>query len=128
MDDGLFAGAVAGDRILTGTGDEALVSDAAHASRRCESWEATVLGPLFGQGCQVVHDQAAQRELAMLSALALDPAHLHRLHGARRTLRFRPGHPILDIDGQDLTLTVELPCDAHVQVLLDELIKPETMA
>jgi tRNA(Glu) U13 pseudouridine synthase TruD len=101
------------------------VTDPEHAGKRCESWEASIMGPLFGKGCSAASDEALQREDAMLADIPCERSSLGRLFGARRALRVRPGRPILDIDGQDLTLVFELPCDAYVQVVLDELIKPE---
>jgi len=129
IDDGLLATVVAGDRLLGGKGQEEVLSDVIteveHAQRRLDSWEANVLGPLPGDQLSPVAAVAAEREQALFTALGLDATALARLRGARRPMRFQPTRCMLDIQGQDLDLQVDLPTTAHVQVIIDELGKPE---
>ena len=122
--DGCFDRAVEGDVIATRSGETTVVTDADHASRRCASWEAVVQGPLFGEGCTPAAAEALAREASILADLGLTADAIARLRGGRRALRFQPLKTTLEIEGQDLNLQADLPCEAHLQVLIDELCKP----
>lgn len=121
MADGLLGHTVDGDLIRTRQGLEELVADPTHADKRVEAWEATVLGPLFGAGMRAVAGEAAVREATVLSEAEIGST--AKLQGDRRALRFQPQKSLLDLDGTDLVLSCELPVDASVHGLVDEIIK-----
>jgi tRNA pseudouridine13 synthase len=126
--DGLLAACIDGDLIQSRDGRIIVVTDVPAAQRRLDSWEAVQLGPCYGEGMAPATGAALAREQAVLEALGIAAKHLKRLRGERRGIRFQPTGVVLDPTGDDLTLTCELPCDAHVAVLLDELVKPELQA
>jgi tRNA pseudouridine13 synthase len=125
IEDGLLADVVVGDRIRGASGQEEIVVDVERARKRVESWEASVLGPLFGADMSPVADVAAEREQALCEEVDLHPAGAARLRGGRRLMRYQPGHASVEIHGDDLVLQAELPCDAQIHVLLDEIFKPD---
>jgi tRNA(Glu) U13 pseudouridine synthase TruD len=125
--DGLLAACLDGDLIQSRDGRIIVVTDTAAGQRRLDSWEAVQLGPCYGDGLLPAADLAAAREEALLAAQGVGPALLKRLRGERRALRCQPTGVALDPSGDDLSLTCELPCDAHIAVLLDELVKPEAI-
>jgi tRNA(Glu) U13 pseudouridine synthase TruD len=84
-----------------------------------------VLGPLFGAGMIPATGEAGERELATLLDAGLSLAQVQQLHGARRALRVQPAKAMVDLDGQDLVVQCELPEEAAITTLLDELIKPQ---
>jgi len=122
--DGLLATCLPGERLRGNNGDEEIVADAAAGQGRLDSWEAVQLGPWFGVGMAEVAGEALVRETAALAAAGLEPRHLGRLRGARRALRIQPAKSRADIAGGDLVIHAELPVDAYLAVLLEELIKP----
>lgn len=122
--DGLMDRCIAGDRIHTRAGDEVLVTDVAAAQRRLDSFEAVVMGPLFGEDMTPVEGEARAREEAVLAAAGLDAAHCASLPGGRRSARVQPGKVLLDIEGADLLLICELPVEAAIDGILAELLKP----
>ena len=107
------------------TGAEEVVSAVEHAQKRVTTWEAVVLGPLFGTGMSPVTGEAAERESATLLDAGLSPAQVQQLHGGRRALRVQPAKALIDFDGDDLVVNCELPEEAAITSLLDELIKPQ---
>jgi tRNA pseudouridine13 synthase len=124
IDDGLLDKCLDGDVLQGNDGRQALCSDQPQGQRRMQAWEAVPLGPLFGDGMSAAAGEARQREDATLAAAGLDASAVRRLHGGRRILRVQP-RGILDPLGDDLDLSAELPPDCYLDVLLDELIKPE---
>ncbi len=122
--DGLLARCIPGDRIHARNGDEVLVTDTVVAQRRLDSFEVVVQGPLFGEEMPSVADAALERERSVLAAAGLADATWNGLVGGRRSARIQPGRTLLDIDGQDLLLTCELPVEAAIDGVLDEIIKP----
>ncbi|MBA3684720.1 MAG: tRNA pseudouridine(13) synthase TruD [Planctomycetes bacterium] len=125
LDDGLLSSVLAGDRVLTSRGEEQTVDDVKRWQARLDSWEAVAMGPLFGAGMSPAAEVAAQREQTLLEAESLDTAMVARLHGARRAIRFQPAKPLIDIAGENLAISVDLPPDSYLAVLLEEVIKPE---
>ena len=125
--DGLLDQVLPGDLLRSSTGVDDVVgdSDLAHAQKRLGAWEAVVLGPLFGSGMAPVAGVAAEREAATLSDAGLTPAQVQQLHGGRRALRIQPAKTLVDFDGDDLVIHCELPEEAAIATLLDELIKPQ---
>jgi len=125
--DGLLDRVLPGDLLRSLTGVDEVVAEAAavvHAQKRIDAWEAVVLGPLFGDGMAPVASEAAEREAATLLDAGLSLAQVRQLHGARRALRVQPAKSLVDLDGDDLVVQCELPEEAAITVLLDELIKP----
>lgn len=121
--DGLLPSCLMGDLIQGRDGSVSLVEDVAAAQRRLDSWEAVVLGPLFGEGMRPAAGEAAAREAAVLAEAGVDAGEVSRLRGGRRAARVQPTSVLLDVDGEDLSLACELPVDAFVSPLLDELVK-----
>lgn len=121
--DGLMDRCILGDRLLTRAGDQLLVTDVAASQRRLEAFEAVVLGPLFGEGMDAVEGEALAREQAVLAAAGLDEARCAGLPGGRRSLRVQPVKTLLDLEGDDLLLICELPVEASIDGILDELVK-----
>lgn len=126
--EGLLGRALPGDRVQTARGEEWLVEDVAHAQKRLDSWESLVLGPLFGEGMKPAAGVAAEREAALLAALALDPRAVARLHGDRRPIRVQPTKTLCDIEGKDLVICCDLPVDAYIGVLMQEVVKETAVA
>lgn len=125
VSDGLLDQVLLGDRMRTSAGVEELVTDVVHARKRIASWEAVVLGPLFGNNMSPVSDAAAERELATLADAGLDALKVRQLHGARRALRFQPAKTLVDVAGEDLLVECELPVEASITALLEEILKPK---
>jgi tRNA pseudouridine13 synthase len=119
--DGLLARSILGDRLRSRTGNEDLVTDPTHADKRIATWEATVLGPLVGLGMSPVADEAAAREAAVLAETEITA--VERLQGDRRALRFQPQKTVLDLEREDLIVTCEIPPEANVLGLVDEILK-----
>ena len=118
MSDGLLARAVLGDVLQGRLGKAELVLDPVHADKRVATWEASVLGPLYGSGMMPAEGEAKTRETAILDAA--DIPSVGRLEGGRRALRFQPQKAILDLDGEDLIISCELATDASIHVLVNE--------
>ncbi len=128
VSDGLLNRVVLGDRLRLGSGAEDLVSDVEHAQKRIASWESVVLGPLFGTGMSRVEAIAEEREQATLLDAGLTPAQAVQLHGGRRPLRVQPAKALIDISGKDLLVECELPVEASITALLEEILKPKAEA
>ncbi len=123
--DGLLATVLPGDLVQARSGAIELVDDPERFARRLESWEIAPLGPLFGATMAANADLAATREAATLAGADLDADLVERLHGDRRAIRFQPAKHLLDVDGADLVLSCDLPTDACITSLVEELLKPE---
>lgn len=121
--DGLLAACVPGDLVRGNTGEVSMVSDPAATAKRLASWEAMVLGPLFGAGMAPAADQAAAREQEVLAEAGLDAGQVARLRGDRRAVRAQPAKSVVDRDKADLVVTCELPTDTYVEALLAELLR-----
>jgi tRNA(Glu) U13 pseudouridine synthase TruD len=121
--DGLLDHCVVGDRLRSRTGDYSTVEDVAHADKRLDSWEATVLGPLFGDGLRPTVGEAAAREDAVLADAGITPEQCaEALTGDLRAARIQPTKTLLDIDGKDLLLHCDLPVDGSIEAVLRELM------
>ncbi|MBA2479359.1 MAG: tRNA pseudouridine(13) synthase TruD [Planctomycetes bacterium] len=124
VEDGKLATCLEGDVVENRQGEVSVVAFREHVQKRMDSWEVAPLGPLFGSGMEPAAGEAAMREEATIAAADLPTAALGRLHGSRRAARVQPTKVILDLDGEDLILTCELPTDTYITVLLDEIMKP----
>lgn len=125
IEDRLLATAIPGDVVRTAQGEAVVADDLPRWQRRLESWEAHPLGPLFGQGMASAAGDAAAREAEVIAEAGLDDARIARLHGGRRLARVQPGKAMVDIDGGDLVIACELPPEAFLAVVLEEIAKPE---
>lgn len=123
--DGLLDRVLPGDLIRSASGGDESVTNVEHALKRVTTWEAVVLGPLFGTGMSPVTGEAAERESATLLDAGLSPAQVQQLHGGRRALRVQPAKTLVDFDGDDLVVHCELPEETAITTLMDELIKPK---
>lgn len=125
--DGWLGGAVAGDLVVNRSGKVELVAadDVGHMDKRIATWEASVLGPLFGGGMPEAALEAAVRETAVLDQADISLSALGRLTGSRRALRVQPQKVILDLEADDLIVACELPADASLFGLIDELTKAD---
>lgn len=126
--DGLLGRAIAGDRLETVRGDVVDSADLLHAQKRVDSWETLIMGPLFGEGMASVSGDAAAREAAVLTEAGLDDRAVARLHGARRAIRIQPTKTLCDIQGKDLVIHCDLPVDAYLAVVMDEIVKDPAAA
>jgi tRNA pseudouridine13 synthase len=122
---GLLGACLPGEVVRGSQGEITVVADPAHVEKRFASWEAVALGPLFGDGMRPAADEAAACEAAILEDAGLDEARVRRLRGDRRALRVQPAKAQIDPEGDDLTITCELPTDTYVTVLLDEFLRQE---
>ncbi|MBA3707569.1 MAG: tRNA pseudouridine(13) synthase TruD [Planctomycetes bacterium] len=126
VDDGLLATCLDGDLVENRQAEVSAVAFRDHVQKRMDSWEVVPLGPLFGAGLAKVAGEAASREEAILAAAELSVSALARLHGARRAIRVQPTSVLLDLEKDDLLLRCELPTEAYITVILDEIMKPST--
>ncbi|MHC5068347.1 MAG: tRNA pseudouridine(13) synthase TruD, partial [Planctomycetota bacterium] len=131
VDEGLLATPLSGDVLLTGLNRAPrrqvveVVTDVEAAAKRCVSWEAVALGPLFGRGLTPAADVAAVREAALLEAVELDEAAFTAIAGGRRALRIQPQGASVEIEKDDLSLTLVLPAEAYIDTVLAEFFDRE---
>ena len=126
VEDGLLARCLPGDALQSARGENAIANaDLEHWQKRMESWEVVPLGPLFGEGMPPAEGEALAREEAILAEAGLDARAVKRLTGDRRACRIQPGKALVDIDGKDLFVSCELPVDAYLAVVMEEIAKPE---
>ena len=126
VEDGLLGRCLPGDALLTVRGERAIADgDLEHWQKRMESWEVASMGPLYGDGMSAAAGQALAREEAILTEAGLDQRAVKRLTGDRRASRIQPGKALVDIDGKDLLVSCELPVDAYLAVVMEEIAKPE---
>lgn len=123
--DGLLAACVVGDLVRGNTGEISVVSDPLAVAKRLDSWEAVVLGPLYGNGMAPAAADAAARELAVLTDAGLEVAQVARLRGDRRPARAQPAKSVVDRVKGDVVINCELPSDTYVDAMLAELLRSE---
>jgi tRNA pseudouridine13 synthase len=124
VSDGLLHQAINGDVIRDLKGIDSVVNDVAHTNKRLASWEAVVCGPMFGNGMLAAASDAAARELATLDDAEIAADQVALLHGERRPIRVQPAKSLVDVQGEDLVVSCELPCETAITMLLDEMLKP----
>jgi tRNA pseudouridine13 synthase len=122
--DGLLGTCLEGEVVLNRLGETAVVAFRDHVQKRMDSWEVVPLGPLFGADMEGATGEALARERAVLDDAGMDDESVARLRGSRRAARAQPANVTVDPEGDDLAIACELPCDAYVSVLLDEVVKP----
>jgi tRNA pseudouridine13 synthase len=101
------------------------VSDPECLRDRVQAFEISATGPVFGPRMTWPGGEVALRERAVMSAHGLDPDALRlpgvRARGARRSLRVRPGSPVLEHDREDALLRFDLPAGSYATVVVEEL-------
>ncbi len=122
--DGLLGRCLDGEMLRPRAGEDVLMARGADGQLRMDSWEAIPLGPLYGEGCVPAKGEAAARVAAELARSGVGAAALARLRGARRPCRAQPTRAQVDPAGEDVEITFELPVEAHIECLLDELLRP----
>ena len=124
VSDGLLDQVINGDVLRDSKGVDSVVSDAAHAIKRIVSWEAVVCGPMFGKGMLPAAADATVRELATLADAQIMADHVVILHGDRRPIRVQPAKSLVDLQGDDIVVSCELPFETAITMMLDEILKP----
>lgn len=124
--DGLLATCLTGDLVRGNTGDVSIVTDPVATAKRLASWEAMVLGPLFGNGMAPAATDALAREQTVLSDAGLNAGQVARLRGDRRAARAQPAKTVVDRDKADVVITCELPIDTYVEAMLAEVLRSES--
>ncbi len=114
------------------------VTDAVLEQPRCDGFDISPTGPMFGKRFARVQSQAAEIEDVILKKEAGDilenPELLQdeNLKGSRRPLRVQPRHTEAltgqDDQGDYLEVKFELPPGSYATVLLQEILKPDPEA
>ena len=109
-----------------------LVEDAQVEQVRCDRFEISPSGPLFGSRMSEPTDRPGEIEQGALAQTGLGPDDFKaengaRIRGARRPLRFQPRDVTSSYDEDDhgsyLELRFELPSGCYATTLLREIIK-----
>ncbi|QRK08139.1 tRNA pseudouridine(13) synthase TruD [Archangium violaceum] len=130
------------DRLRAGTFDKALLGDVLRREDSgglfvCESpevdgprvaaFEVSPAGPLFGPKMTSAAHAVAEAEAKLLADEGVTLDDFRRggdeTQGGRRPYRVRLGNPSLEVEGEDLVLTFELPKGAYATEVLHELLK-----
>ena len=131
LQDGLLHTALAGDVMRKrATGGLFDCADPKVDQPRIASGEIDPTGPLPGPKARRAHEEAAEREAAVLATWDLDTATslatLGRFApGDRRPARVVPGELEVHLEGEDLVTSFVLPKGTYATVLLAELSRPE---
>ena len=121
--DGLLGQCLLGELVVNRAEEISQVADARHGQKRMDSWEVIPLGPLYGEGMLAAAGAAGAREAQVLAEHGMQPVHVQRLRGGRRAARVQPSGVLVDIHGDDLNLSCDLPVDTHLSCLIDEVLK-----
>jgi tRNA pseudouridine13 synthase len=130
------------DRLRAGTFDTALLGDVLRKEDSgglfvCEALEVDVprvaafevspAGPLFGPKMTAATHAVAEAEAKLLADEGVTLDDFRRggdeTQGGRRPYRVRLGSPSLEVEGEDLVLTFELPKGSYATEVLHELLK-----
>ncbi|OJT23047.1 tRNA pseudouridine(13) synthase TruD [Archangium sp. Cb G35] len=130
------------DRLRAGTFDTALLGDVLRKEDsgglfvceapevdgpRAASFEVSPAGPLFGPKMTAAAHAVAEAEAKLLADESVTLDDFRRggdeTQGGRRPYRVRLGNPSLEVDGEDLVLTFELPKGSYATEVLHELLK-----
>lgn len=130
------------ERLRAGTFDTALLGDVLRREDsgglfvceapevdgpRVASFEVSPAGPLFGPKMTAAAHAVAEAEAKLLADEGVTLEDFKRggdeTQGGRRPYRVRLGNPSLEVDGEDLVLTFELPKGAYATEVLHELLK-----
>ncbi len=109
------------------------VEDVAKEQPRCDAFEISPTGPLFGYRMSEPQGEAGDIEARVMAAETLTPenwrqgADRHKIKGARRPLRFQPQDVSIgvgrDDDGEYLQLLFYLESGCYATALLREICK-----
>ena len=109
------------------TGGMFLVEDAAVEQPRCDRFEVSPTGPMFGRKLKAAAGETAEAERAAAEKLGVAPSDFDGETGGRRALRVRPTDTTLaagsDDDGGHVTVAFSLPAGSFATTLLRELMK-----
>jgi tRNA(Glu) U13 pseudouridine synthase TruD len=112
-----------GDVIDAG-GDLAIANDPAVWQKRADNLACHPAGPWFGPGMPPAAGEVAALEADLLAEAGVAPAHIERLGpGHRRPYRVQPRQVQVMAEKDAILIACELPVDAHIGVLLREVIK-----
>ena len=109
------------------TGGMFLVEDAAAEQPRCEKWEISPTGPMFGRKMKQSTGVVQEMQRAAVESLGVRPEDFDSETGTRRPLRVKPIDTTLaagsDEHGGHITVAFTLPAGSFATVLLRELMK-----
>jgi tRNA pseudouridine13 synthase len=113
---------------IHGKGAVFRVVDAAKEQPRCDAFEISPSGPVFGTKTVLASGGPGERETAALAREGLAPADfavagVARFEGERRPFRVPVGDPTFRAEGGDLLLAFSLPRGAYATNLLAEVTK-----
>jgi tRNA pseudouridine13 synthase len=130
------------DRLRAGTFDKALLGDVLRREDsgglfvceapevdgpRVAAFEVSPAGPLFGPKMTATAHAVAEAEAKLLADEGVTLDDFKRggdeTQGGRRPYRVRLGNPALEVEGEDLVLTFELPKGSYATEVLHELLK-----
>lgn len=115
---------------IHGKGAVFRVEDAAKEQERCDDFEISPSGPVYGTKMVFPGGAPGERERALLAAEGFEPADfdvkgVDRFEGERRPLRVPVGDPTYRVEGEDLLLAFSLPRGSYATNLLAEVTKSD---
>jgi tRNA(Glu) U13 pseudouridine synthase TruD len=123
---GRLGSCATGERIAGPDGRLRLVDDPEPWQRRLDSFGASVLGPLFGEGCPPPGPAIAASEAELLAGAGLNADFCAVLRGGTRAARVQPQAVVVDLDrGGGVLVRCELPPETRIAALLAEVVKTE---
>lgn len=114
--------------VVCASGGLFLVEDAAREQPRCDRFEISPTGPIFGTRMAPAAGAPAARERAALARVGVDPARFRpppgvRARGARRPLRVRPEELSFAAEAPgEVSLRFALPAGSYATVLVEALL------
>jgi tRNA pseudouridine13 synthase len=113
---------------IHGKGAVFLVGDPAREQARCDAFEVSPSGPVFGTKMLAPGGAPGALEAKVLADEGLAPADfdvkgVDRFEGERRPLRVPVGEPVFHVEGDDLLLAFSLPRGSYATCLLAEVMK-----
>mgnify|MGYP000935335701 CR=1 FL=1 len=118
----------------TDSGGVFLVEDAGHETPRCERFEISATGPIYGYRCRLAQGRPGQIEQDVLASQEMLGVEIRRVgklevRGARRSLRFAMTNPAVaagaDDHGPYLQVTFAAPSGCYATIVLGEIMKNE---
>ena len=113
---------------IHGKGAVFRVEDPEREQPRCDAFEVSPSGPVFGTKMVAPAGAPGGREARVLADEGLAPADfavegVDRFEGERRPLRVPVGEPAFRVEGEDLLLAFSLPRGSYATNLLAEIMK-----